>query len=402
LLVILSSYLIILLLLKGEERILNVRLNYFVYLTIAFFALSIPSWFMVGNYQRFYITIIPTVIAFTASILIAHFLEDPLRSMRYMLGMLVLVGFFGIYQFIGDLVGIPYELTFLSERYTKVVFGFPRIHATAQEPLYFAGMLFFPIFTFFGYWLSHTNILPWLKLPATLKSIALFGFFGVLFVATISKSAIGILGILLVLMVFIWLLRYPVLRTASDLISLGLAGLVGIYLLVFFFPSINQSLTVIIDHVVDTLSGNSASIQERGIFLSVAEQLLPVHYLLGIGSGQYGVSGSHLLRFLPKQDGGGFYIVNNVYLEVLLEYGLASFLVFVTTLSSVLVQAYRRLLQAKDWIEPVNLHILVLAFTLLAYFLQWLTFSPIYIMPIFILIGLLLNLLNKRQGSTLE
>ena len=77
--------------------------------------------------------------------MVAHFAK--LSSLKGLFVSLAIVSIFGIYQFLGDLVlGLPTFLTGLRPQYTKAVFGYPRVQATAIEPLYFAGMLFWPMF----------------------------------------------------------------------------------------------------------------------------------------------------------------------------------------------------------------------------------------------------------------
>lgn len=397
-LTLIASYILVILILKKDARIMSTRLNYFVYITLAFFTLSIPSWFLAVQPRRFLITFIPTVIVFVAALLISHFLDKPLKVLKLLYISLAASALFGVYQFIGDIVGIPQSYTFLSERYTKIVFGFPRIHSTAIEPLYFAGMLFLPIIAFFIYWLSHTDILPTPRLsfvPTSIKNIIIVGFFGIVFTATIAKSAIAVLACVLGLIVCIWILKYPVLKTAQDIMILGLIAIFGIYGLLMFFPTLNTWFVVIYEHALNTLSGQSATFQEREIFLIAAFTLLPFYYLTGIGSGQYGIVGEHMLRFLPEQKDGGYYIVNNAYLEVLLEYGLLPFCLFVGFLVKTMYDGFVYMLKKKDWQDSHTLHIIILTLTLFANCLQWMTFSPIYIMPIFIVFGLLINLLTR-------
>jgi len=402
LLVMASLFLILVLIIQQNEKIIGAKLNFLFFGSLIFFVASIPSWFFVEDFRRFFITIIPTVLVFLGAIEISMFLEKPIRAFKWLLVSLFFACVFGAYQFVGDLAGLPEELTFLNERYTKAIFGFPRIHSTAIEPLYFAGMLFLPIFTFLAYWVSHRRPINIPRVPTSIINVSLIIFFSVFFIATISKSAIGILGLMVTAVILIWFFKYPHIRTISDVVSLGLSGVIGLYLIIILFPSFNTWVTVIADHVIDTISGDAASIQERGIFLSTALQLLPDHAILGIGSGQYGVMGSHLLRFLSQQEKGRFFIVNNVYLEVLLEFGIFALTAFVVLIARTLYRGALGLYQSNDWTESKSLHIFILTATLVAYFLQWLTFSPIYIMPIFILIGLLVNLTDKNHSGSLE
>jgi O-antigen ligase len=400
LLTLLSAFLMMILIAKGEQKITQRKINYFLYASIAFFAASIPSWFFILDANRFYITLIPTALVFVAAILLSHFLDRPIRALQYLYLSLFLTTIFGAYQFAGDMIGIPKELTFLSERYTKIIFGFPRIHSTAIEPLYYAGMLFLPVIAFFVYWLAHPkDLLPAIFTKVPLASLLVSVFFGFFLAITLSKSAIGIIGLIIALILLLWMVKYPTLSTAKDLVSIGLISIIGLYGITTFFPFSNQYFEIILTHILDTFTGDSTSITERQIFLNVADQLLPYHYLIGVGNGQFGVYASHMLRFL-KLIGDGYFIVNNVYIEILVENGLTTLLVFITSLFGTIFLSFKKLLQIDDWKQHNVLHIVILLFTLIAYSIQWLTFSPVYIMPIFIIWGLLINLLTRQTLAT--
>ena len=52
---------------------------------------------------------------------------------------------FGIYQFIGNRLGVPNSLTGIRIEYSWERFGFPRMQSVALEPLYFSAYLLLPI-----------------------------------------------------------------------------------------------------------------------------------------------------------------------------------------------------------------------------------------------------------------
>jgi O-antigen ligase len=80
-------------------------------------------------------------------------------------------------------------------------------------------------------------------------------------------------------------------------------------------------------------------------------------------------------------------------LEIWLEQGILALFVFLFTITYLFVKSLMKLKNLKN---SANYLIgLVLSLSLLAYCIQWLTFSPIYIMPIFILLGLGFNWLEN-------
>ncbi len=53
---------------------------------------------------------------------------------------------FGLYQYFGDLLGLPHRLTFLRDNYSSSgTHPFPRVHSTAREPLLLAAYLLIPL-----------------------------------------------------------------------------------------------------------------------------------------------------------------------------------------------------------------------------------------------------------------
>ena len=146
LLTIISLVFIIILVLKKDRQILQFKIQKpFIWLVLFYF-FAIPSIFFVQDFGRFITTSIATFLVFCACFLVAHFTKSVWQSLRYLLISTTISGIFGIYQFLGDFLDFPIILTGLRPQYTKAVFGYPRIQATAIEPLYFAGMLFLPLF----------------------------------------------------------------------------------------------------------------------------------------------------------------------------------------------------------------------------------------------------------------
>ncbi|HRV76305.1 MAG TPA: O-antigen ligase family protein [Candidatus Saccharimonadales bacterium] len=57
---------------------------------------------------------------------------------------LVVIGF-GFFQWFGDLVGLPADLTGIREQYDAIRLGLPRMHSVLLEPLYFSLFLLLPL-----------------------------------------------------------------------------------------------------------------------------------------------------------------------------------------------------------------------------------------------------------------
>ena len=403
-LTILGFYFVAILVFKKDKKILSLKLVpnfiWLVFLVI----LSIPSWFFVLDYSRFWITQLATFLAFGSCFLVAHFARV-WRNLQGLFVSLSAVCVFGIYQFLGDLVwDLPAVWTGLRPQYTKAVFGYPRVQATAIEPLYLAGMLFWPIFllillllnrlkltdfferklTFFGHnlfdrFLQNTDKKPnWIseskapkktpqdilyqfftkfsKIKANLKNNfktnfshrnflgsnfifsildtkkffglnwLFLGLFLTVFILTFSKG--GWLIFLVILFgILIFYARFLGREFWSNCLKFGILGVLGISILSSILPSLSSSLQGLGRQFVEITSGTAPTISERNQFLQVATTLLPENAILGIGSGQYGVWAKKFFG-----DGDGFLIVNNVYLEVWLEFGFLSFSCFLVFL----------------------------------------------------------------------
>ena len=371
-LTLIGCYFVIVLLLKKDPQLLRIKLNSIFWLSIAFFVTSLGSLYFVKDLNRYLTTEIATIICFLASILVSHFTIDPSKRIKEFLLSIVIVCSFGVWQFVGDLAGLPTMLTGLREQYTKIVFGFPRIQGTAIEPLYFGGMLLVPLF------LTLSKIFDDLKYQKLYRAILHFSFIFIVFILTLSKGAwlaFGIgLGLYLVYNSKSLWLKFIDLKLASFLkiIFTLVVVLAGAY---FLFTPLRAGVDTTVNHVLATFDGNSTTIVERSRFVDGALELLQTNPILGIGGGQYGTN------FELGSD-GGFLIVNNAYLEVWLEHGLFALIVFCLFLFLPIFKLLKTKSPKNDWIVSG------LIFGLISYYVQWFTFSPVFIMPIFILVGL--------------
>ena len=388
---VIGCYFLVLLFLRGDKSTLRTKLQPLTWFLLAFLVLAIPSFWVVTDYPRFFVTMVGTCFAFGAAWFVGHFAENLPKLLRELVGVLFVCGLFGVYQVAADFVGVPASLTLLSETYTKEVFGIARAQGTALEPLYFAGLLFFPLcHSFFQTLASSPSPQPapatrWERLYSR-YGLGFFSFFGVVLFLTYSKAAIVLAGSAVLFLIlraatstaaaYVWRAFWPLIASVT----------LSLYALFLYFPTVSTIATNLFENFVATLLGTSVSSTERSYFLDTGLALLERTPLLGIGSGQYGVLARPYLDFLgagPEQ----YLIVNNVYLEVWLEFGLLSALVFLGLLGWLLRAGYAQVRRYDFRSLPGPTVVLTLTLTL--YLLQWLTFSPIFIMPIFIFLGLL-------------
>lgn len=393
-LVIVGLWVFAVLFIKKDRELYKIYLNRTTYLIPLFFLFSLPSWLFVLDSRRFFSTILATSISFGALFLISNFAQNIFEKIKKSIPVFVFVCILGLYQFFGDLIGIPPYLTGLRVQYTKIVFGVPRVQGTALEPLYFAGMLFLPIF-FISYWiLSGKKAKLFSVGDFTIPPFFLLSFFIIIFILTISKGAIICLFFTGFVALAFSLKKFKQVSFLNSLRKFAII-LTGITTSAYFiFEKVSTVLNSLAENFVASITFQFASSVERLDFLKAALAILPQHILLGIGSGQYGIWARDLVNVPTATD--SYLIVNNVYIEVWLEYGLISFLIFLLLLGVPMFANFTNLLKDKNWNTEINLSRLIIGFSLIAYFIQWFTFSPIFIMPIFILLGLFTKLADLK------
>ncbi|NJK71776.1 hypothetical protein HC766_02235 [Candidatus Gracilibacteria bacterium] len=159
--------------------------------------------------------------------------------------------------------------------------------------------------------------------------------------------------------------------------------------IVLYIPKFKSILLTIFEFFIATILGQGVSAEERLNFLKAFYKILPQNIITGIGSGQYGPAAT---KYIPSLGSNITAIVNNVYLEIWLEFGLIPVLIFIGMLTYIISKNLLYLIKLPKWQNNNEIARLILVFSLLAYSIQWLTFSPIFIMPIFIIIGLITNL----------
>lgn len=391
-----------------NNKFLNFKWSKLNYWLAALLVVTIPSLFNVINWNRYFITTIATLIVFCAAFLIANFLKNRIAAMIGLIASFLTVSLFGYFQFFGDLLGLPISITLLKQTYTKVVFGFPRVHSTAQEPLYFAGMLFLPIFICLIIYLNSSlksnlskKILKFIgevknkylsliiKFIVTNLFLILLSLFTGLFIITIAKGAWFAITLVLPFFILGTWNKLNFKQLFFQIVVLICFIYPVVMLLAFTSPNFQNSLFKVTENFSETLLGTSSTFTERDNFQSLAFDLLKPEAIIGVGSGQYGILAERPLRSL-KTDANQYFIVNNVYLEIWLEQGITFLIIFVGMLLWLISNGINKLKNLASFNLNQSIHLAIIV-AVICNLIQWFTFSPIYIMPIFILLGLLAN-----------
>lgn len=292
----------------------------------------------------------------------------------------VLVSIFGLWQFLGDMAGLPTEVTGLRELYTKDILGFTRVQSTAYEPLYYANYLLIPIAIIFALFLSGQNIFKsgWL--------IALFGLGVVNLILTVARGGyLAIVFTLLAVGIFYFRKLFTPYNIIIFIVALVLVGWV-----------VTEALSVggeffTIEKFQEHVSGvfYGASYEERIETFDNAITAWREYPLVGIGVGGFGPYMAPHPYYMPKD---GWKIVNNEFIEVLAESGILGLLFFCLFILFLVVRSIKAIIAAQDKYLKAILVGLLGAF--IGVIVQYQTFSTLYIMHIWFLIGLMIAVQN--------
>ncbi len=380
-----------------------------------FSGVSILSLVGAVNLQRSLVVLIFILFVMLMSIMIPNLVRTEER-LRMLIGVILLsslvVTVFGLYQFVGDMVGLPKEMTGLRSIYTSQVFGFPRVQGTSSEPLYFANFLLIPIGLCLalvlqrkkdealnkkklidgGKWLYYyiaallrNKLFIWLVLGLAVLNLIL----------TLSRGGFLGLGVILILAGIVY---FKSLFSLKRILIIGLIAIVAISSTVYLlkFTRKDQNIDIFLGQATEFEAG--ASIDERFSTYHMAWELIKRNPILGVGIGGFGpevAKGSHVV---PKD---GWLIVNNEYLELWAETGILGLLCFVLLIGIIIARSIKVWLKCKDvFVKTVVIGSTIAFCGILA---QYMTFSILFIIHIWFLIGLIVaaqNLaLNYKTNS---
>ena len=361
----------------------------------AFFAAAGLSLLNTENLNRSLVTLAFTIFTASLAVLLPNVLKDEASFKKVRAAILfsaALVSIFGLWQFVGDMLGAPTWMTGLRETYSRAILGFTRVQATAAEPLYFADYLLLPI-ALAGAWLLRNPEAKTRRLLSVLLGVMLINVF-------LTSSRGGWLGCGVTTIVLLWLERErlrdwrPLARSAG----IALAALaVGVTLLGSFFSPTRDTVTDTFFRHVTTIT-DGAAFDERAQTITAAIDAWRIHPWIGVGFGGYG---PYVSTFALAKPDAGWPIVNNETLELLAETGMLGLAAFVIFLIAVFHESgWRRRYPFRHPLVPEGMspkadrvaaavRVACIA-ALVGMLAQYQTFSTLYIMHVWFTIGLLL------------
>ena len=407
-LVLASCYVLGLLLLQKNPRLLAQRIHPVSWIIFGFFIVSVPSLWFVESLERFAVTYLAVFLSMATLFFVTHFLKDAWRALLWLCVACIFIGFFGVYQFGADMLGLPSYLSGVKPLFQKHVFGVPRLLATFNEPSYFANGLYLPLSAYVILLARRINVATYLTLPSGLRSWFtartylrtyqyILGLLLGCFVLTLAKSAWLVAPIVWVPLLGFLEFRRVFSKTLRRRFLVGLGVFVAVAALASAIP--DTPAQKFYTHALGTLTGRSSTASERSVNFEAAVAKITQKPLTGYGSGQFGtVARSELAaRFtrenIPISTDNPAVIVFNVYAEVWLEYGFLAFLLFLGLVGWAFYITWYAL-RGQDFLEfsPTQLAQFIVSLYLLLSVLQWNFISPLYLNSIFIGLGLLYNI----------
>jgi len=304
-----------------------------------------------------------------------------------------IAGVLALYQFFGDMIGLPNSVTLLKEGYDKSTFGFARVQAASIEPLYFANYLFLPLLVLAVALVRGQAE----KIIGRRMAYLLTAILAIDFILTVSRGAyIAALG---VLVAFIVLQAKLILRikTIIAVVAVAIFILGGAYLALL--RSEPRALDEFIAHVQVEDREEGESVVSRVNASKQALELWAEKPAFGIGFGNFGPRVQNDPDEKPEE--AGWYIVNNEYLELLAENGLVSLGLFALMFVVIFYRGTKAFFMSRS--PFLRTMVLALMLALLGVAAQYATFSTLYIFHFWFLIGLVAattSLMSSQKSGT--
>ena len=330
--------------------------------------------FVVNFFSKEYIKYIPYVI-FIASIILS---------------------IFGLYQYIGNYLGIPGSLVGLSAPYVKDVLGYPRIQATEVEPLYWGNYLIFSITLSLGIIIFRKKY----RATNNLLKIAIISFIlsSINLVFTYARGAwIGeFIALIALAIIYIYIKKINKKIIFTSIV-------IFLVLIIGFFTLLGTNhLPTPVKNIVARVENLSSP--DRIYLDTNAMYAFIRHPFIGIGDGGFGPFMSENPFVIPPKnysqiEGFGWAIVNNEYLSILTNTGIIGFVVFSAFMLTLLLRSIKAI---KRKLNKDTIILISSLCAMIGMFTQYATFSVIYILQIWMVISIVsitsLNILHD-QGT---
>ena len=363
--------------------------------------LLVPISFFVGisalsiikavNFQRAVLVFLFNAFVIAIALMIPNLVkkkEHLDKIVKIILFSCFLVSLFGLYQFLGDVAGLPPNITGLREHYTSIVFGFPRVQSTCLEPLYFANYLLIPLslsLALLSRRKKELKIKPsWLIIVLFLASVNL--------VLTLSRG--GYLGFVTVvfLSLIVFFRSFLTWKKVLIFMLIVLLALTSVY---YFLKLAGREKAIRTFLTQATNVAQGPAVKERTSTYKEAWKLFKENPWLGIGVGNFGPAYAKHSQIIPEKI--GWPIVNNEFLEILAETGVFGFLSFLILLIILIVYSIQSIKSVKNnYLKAVSKGLLIAFCGIL---IQYQTFSTLYILHIWFLIGLIIAASNLGKSE---
>jgi O-antigen ligase len=338
------------------------------------------------NPKRALVALVATTLVVATGVLVSRFVGQiklPLL-LKVLTATTIVVCLVGVFQFFGDSFGLGHEITGLKPIYTKSVFGFPRIQSTGLEPLYFANFLLIPILI--------TYALLFARRLAGWRWFGLLALYTCILSLTLSRGAMwgclaGVGGISLLLV------RQTSWKRAGLLVGLLAIGVLAAVGSIF---AVTQEKGQGGTQAVATYTKQSTTLQassgsadsDRVTNRKLAMAAFRERPWLGFGLGNFGAYAKNARPDLYGKTNGEV-TVNNEYYEVLAETGILGLLALVAAFVTLLWRVWqtfgRRSADERVWM-------VALVAVLGSFAVQYYAFSTLYVMHVWVVVGLLLGL----------
>ena len=308
--------------------------------------------------------------------------EDLIKVLKTLFISATVVAIFSFFQFSGDIIGLSKNITLLKQGYGSEVFGFPRIQAFSMEPLYLADYLFIPIFLGLAYFFGKNQVITgrwWLAGLTTALAI--------IFILTVSRGAyLGLAVAILVLAI----LQFKQIFTWKHVIVGALAiAIIGSGVFFALSQGNKRATAEFIGHVSLNDYNSGESIQGRLTAFGLAYEAFLHHPTLGVGLGNYG---PYSVGYIGQTPVGGWAIVNNEYLELMAETGVAGTAAFMLIIFILIGRSFWAIWKSRD--DFLRLTMIGMLAALIGILVQYVSFSTLYIIHIWVLIGLMVATQN--------
>jgi O-antigen ligase len=267
-----------------------------------------------------------------------------------------------------------FKIALLREQYNSQLFGFPRPHATFLEPLYLANFLLFPIFLEINQKSKIKN--------QRYGNYVILVIMLVAFLLTLSRGAyLGLsIGFVVIVAVSALVRRFDR-RYITRFLIVG-AMSITISLASIYIVAGNNGINNFYNHATKTTdltpTNEIEALQNRGLSREIAIQNFTQNPITGTGLASFGA----LSQFEELREVGEWQTVNNQYLEIATELGIIGLLIFVATIYLAVS------CQLLDVRRGKYQNIVYLGW-LVAVLVQYLTFSSVYLMYLWVFLAII-------------